>query len=190
METTSVTLLERVRNRRDDDAWKEFHRIYAPLIARYAHRRGLGRADAEEIAQDCMQDLARAMPNFVYARQKGRFKAYVKTVADHRIDRWLRRPRPSLASQSRMDRLRPRLDPEAAWDRLWLREHLLYCLGVLESKSVDSTIRAFRLYALEDWPVEKVCGELDLTPNQVYLAKSRMTRRLRKAMRLHLGDVL
>ena len=49
MNTTRTTLLSRLKTRSDAAAWSEFHRIYAPLLYRYARGRGLSRADAEEV---------------------------------------------------------------------------------------------------------------------------------------------
>ena len=190
MESTRPTLLERVRDPRDTAAWREFDRLYSPLIFRYVVRQGVRNADAEELAQDCMKDLAKLLPRFVYSPQKGRFKAYLKTLVDHRVARFRRRVKPALTSRSRLERVVATTGSNADWDGLWMREHLLHCLRALESKSTDVTVKAFRLYALDEWPIERVCRHLGLTPNQVYLAKSRMTRRLRAALRDQIGDIL
>ena len=60
----------------------------------------------------------------------------------------------------------------------------------LELRCADHTVQAFRLYVLQDWPVERVCETLGLSANQVYLAKTRMIRRLREEVTQLVGDVL
>ena len=39
MTTTRATLLARLKNRSDAEAWTEFHKLYAPLLYRYARSR-------------------------------------------------------------------------------------------------------------------------------------------------------
>ncbi|MCK4340659.1 MAG: sigma-70 family RNA polymerase sigma factor [Phycisphaerae bacterium] len=162
MDTTSTTLLERVR-----DA-----------------------AEAEEVAQECMESLARHLRSFQYSRSRGRFRSFLRRMANNQIANRQRRKRLLQARSGELEGLAAPESTEQAWDRVWLREHLAYCLKNLASRCSDHTIQAFRLYALEDWPVEKVCRKLDLSANQVYLAKTRMIRRLRKEITQFVGDVL
>ena len=65
----------------------------------------------------------------------------------------------------------------------------VWLLPSLEARFSAATVAAFRCYALKGWSVERVCRALNLTPNQVYLAKSRVTRRLCREMRRLVGDV-
>jgi len=41
----------------------------------------------------------------------------------------------------------------------------------------------FELYVLRDWPVSKVAATLGVNSGQVYLAKHRVSRRLKKEIR-------
>jgi RNA polymerase sigma factor (sigma-70 family) len=190
MESTSATLLERVKDAGDADAWHRFFRLYYPLLAKYARMRGLRAPDAEEVAQECMNTLAGRMRNFRYRRGHGRFKEYLRTMVDHRIINLRRRKRPRQARTGELEGLAWGQASGPGWHRLWLREHLACCLETLESRASDDTVEAFRLYALQSWPVEKVCETLGMTANQVYLAKSRMIRRLRNEITRRIGDVL
>ena len=77
--------------------------------------------------------------------------------------------------------------PDEIWERRWEQSHLLYCVCKLREEVSPVQFEAFRLYALEEWPVERVTRKLGLTPNQVYIAKTRLSARLRGAM-LELGE--
>ena len=187
LESTSATLLERVRDRRDDAAWREFFKLYHPLILRYACGRGLGRVEAEEIAQACMETLSEKMPRFRYSRAQGRFKNYPRTAVDNHIKNARRARRPVSASATELERL-PSKNWTDDWERVWLRQHLLHCLERMGTQASDHTVRAFCLYCLEGWPVERVSAKLNLTANQVYLAKTRMIRRLRAAASMLIGE--
>ena len=43
-----------------------------------------------------------------------------------------------------------------------------------------TTISAFDLYVLKQWPVEKVADQLGISQNAVYIAKTRTMERIRK----------
>jgi RNA polymerase sigma factor (sigma-70 family) len=191
MDTTSPTLLERLRGNEDSQAWREFAAIYSPLMQRFARLRGFSIGDAEDVAQECMTKLSRTMPSFQYDSKRGSFKGMLFTMVNRCIIQRARKRRPSHASTSVLNAAAARSDPgEDAWDREWLRHHLQYCLRLVEAELAESTVAAFRLYALKEWPVEKVCQTLGLTANQVYLAKSRVMRRLREELEKRIGDVL
>ncbi|MFH1748320.1 MAG: sigma-70 family RNA polymerase sigma factor [Planctomycetota bacterium] len=190
METTSETLLERVKDPRDEDAWRAFYGLYQPMLVKYARMQGLRGPEAEDVAQDCMASLARHMRRFRYSRGRGRFREYLRKAANNRIASLRRRRQPRPARADELDALPARTTAEAEWEQLWLREHLSYCLKQVASRHSDGTVRAFRLYALQGWPVQRVCMALSMSANQVYLAKTRMICRLREEVTRMVGDVL
>ena len=57
---TRQSLLVRLRNPRDGQAWAEFVAIYTPLIDRLAQANGLQSADAADLAQEVFRAVARA----------------------------------------------------------------------------------------------------------------------------------
>ncbi len=49
MDSTSLTLLERLRTASDDSAWRRFVDLYTPLLQLWARRAGLSEADAADV---------------------------------------------------------------------------------------------------------------------------------------------
>ena len=49
---TNESLLGRIKDPANEQAWGEFLAIYRPVILRMAHRRGLQESDAEDLSQD------------------------------------------------------------------------------------------------------------------------------------------
>jgi len=189
-ESTSESLLKRVRDGGDAASWREFNALYSPLLVRYARCRGLRRSDAQDIAQECMGILVKVMPQFDYDRRRGRFKSYLRTLANNAIANRFRRRRPRLARTGELTGM-ANDDPtaQAAWETAWRREHLAYCLKRVETRFSSETLEAFRQHVLNERPVAEVCASLNMTANQVYLAKSRVTRRLRIEMEALVGEV-
>ena len=67
-------------------------------------------------------------------------------------------------------------------------QRLRYCLQHVRRDIEPQTFRAFALYVLDEWPVDRVAAHLQINANQVYLAKSRVTKMLKSRMSELLGD--
>ena len=62
---TSPTLLWRVgQGSQDQEAWEIFVACYGPKIRNWCRQRGLQAADAEDVTQDVLLRLARALKTF------------------------------------------------------------------------------------------------------------------------------
>src|SRR5438105_13743919 len=73
---TRVTLLGRLGNAQDKDAWNEFVALYGPSIFDFARRR----LPQEEDAADVMQEVLSAVARGTYQRPKGRFQKWLLTI--------------------------------------------------------------------------------------------------------------
>jgi hypothetical protein len=58
---TRPSLLLRIRDADDRDAWEEFTDLYRPVICRVARLKGLLEADAEDLAQQVLLSVAGAI---------------------------------------------------------------------------------------------------------------------------------
>lgn len=189
MDVTRASLIYRVRDPNDDESWREFYEIYQPLLYRYARARGLNRETAEEITQQCMAMLSEKMATFEYSRDKGGFKNWLRRVTNNKIIDYFKKKKVPLAESAAFRRPQEREEsPDELWDRQWRKRHLKYCLQRIRDEVAPSTYQAFEYYVLAEWPVEKVCQTLGVTTDQVYTAKTRITRRLRAKMTELLGE--
>lgn len=181
---TRASLLIRIRNRDDVDAWAQFHDLYGPLLYRYARARGLKREDIEDIRATCYEAIVRQIQDFRYDPAKGRFKAWLRTLVDRRITDLLRRRREHQAASQTLQRLPAREPPpEAIWDQQWARQHLKYCVEQVRGEVSPRTFKIFSLLVLRGRPVGEICGELGVAPNLVYKARQRVLERVREKMR-------
>ena len=90
---TRQSLLIRIRDTRDELAWREFVEMYAPLIHAYGRRRGLQDADAADIAQQVLQSVALAIPGFQYNPTQGSFRGWLFTVTRNHLLKTLQKAR-------------------------------------------------------------------------------------------------
>ena len=93
MEATRASLLARIRNVHDTQAWREFDSIYRPMLYRFARSRGLDRASAEDVVQRCMAAVVRQAPTFQYQASKGKFRNWLRKVAENKVRDLLRAQR-------------------------------------------------------------------------------------------------
>mgnify|MGYP001589980010 CR=1 FL=1 len=113
MFTTSVSLLERLRQPAEQEAWTRFVQLYTPLIYGWARRVGLSPEDASDLVQDVFAALVRKLPEFVYDRTKS-FRGWLRTVTlNKRRENLRRRNLPGIGSNeaSLSDVASPEDDP-------------------------------------------------------------------------------
>lgn len=93
-DSTRASLLIRLRNPADAQAWVEFDARYRDLIVRFARARGLQAADAEDVAQDVVRKLVAGLRGFEYDARAGGFRRYLfRCVRNRLADHWARQGR-------------------------------------------------------------------------------------------------
>lgn len=184
MDTTRASLLLRIRDREDSAAWEAFDAIYRPMLCRFARSRGLGEADTEDVVQQCMASIQAHIEGFDYDPDKGRFKSWLRTMVNNRIRNLLRDRREKQADTREFENvLDPTDTPEEAFERLWMQQHLWHCLRQIQAEVEQTTFKAYQYYVIEQRPIGEVCGELNLTTNQVYTIKWRLTEKVSAKMK-------
>lgn len=183
MKTTRASLLIRIKDPNADEAWSEFHDLYAPLIYRYARRRGLNRDDADDIRSECYKAIVQQIGTFDYDKAKGGFKAWLRTMVDRRVVDLFRKRREQQANSADL-RNTPaeQQSPDEVWEAEWKNQHLKHCVEQLRREVSRRTFEVFSIVVLQGRPTAEACDELGMNPNQVYKAKARMLRRVRDKM--------
>jgi len=185
---THSSLLLRIRNPGDGEAWGEFAGIYAPLIHRYCLRRGLQDADAADVAQDVMLAVSRAIGRFELNDIKGSFRSWLfkitrNTVADF-LDRRNRGPQGGGGSTvRRIVEAQPDPTTDGLWDREYQRWIFDRACDRVRGEFEESTWQAFWRTAVDSHKGEEVAQALGLSLGAVYIAKSRVLARLKERVR-------
>ena len=121
--STRLSLLGRLRlTPTDQEAWGEFVERYGRQVYAWCRQWGLQEADAEDVTQNVLADLARQMRTFEY-HPSGRFRSWLRTIA-HRA--WCdlldsRRPRPPAAATAPCSASSTPWKPARTCSNTWIR---------------------------------------------------------------------
>lgn len=182
--TTTTALLESLKDPGQDAVWREFDARYRPVLFAFALRFGLNRTDAEEVAQTALVEFMEGYRAGRYDRSRGRLSSWIIGIARHQIAKHARFK--GRAAENRGDSVLRQLDDPAQATRLWAAEQQRVTIAraweilAAAGRTSAATLRAFELVALRGIPAAAAAAECGMTIEDVYVAKSRVTRRLRE----------
>jgi RNA polymerase sigma-70 factor (ECF subfamily) len=182
---TRVSLIVRLKDRDDQEAWGEFLEIYRPLVYRLATCKGLQDADAEDVVQQVFGSVARAVDRWRPDSARATFRTWLTTIARNAIINALTRRAPDRASGNTSDReLLADYAAETADSRVLLtesrREIFQWAARRAREEFEPHTWDAFWLTAVEGHDVAEVAEATGKKPGAVYAARSRVMKRLKQ----------
>jgi RNA polymerase sigma-70 factor (ECF subfamily) len=196
--STRATLLLRLRDAEDRQAWEAFVDRYAPMIFHWCRRYGLQDSDAADVTQDVLIKLVRVMREFEYDPARGTFRGWLKTVTSNTLrdvlQGWKHMERGS--GDTRQLRQLAGIQQPQALDALSKeiesqheRELLAAAEQRVRARVKPNTWKAYRLTAVDGQRAADVAGQVDMTVAEVYVAKSRVVKMLRaEIQKLDSGD--
>ena len=179
MDSTSISLLLRLRETDDNEAWSRFVRLYGPLIYKWALSAGLQSNDASDVSQEVMAALVQKLPSFQYDETSS-FRAWLKTVTLNKLREKFRRkclPLPD-ASGSVLAKVS---DDTAAdfWEQQYRRDVIDQAISLSEQHFSPTTWKALQRYIRGEAKAEDLAKEYGINVWAIYAAKSRLVKRLR-----------
>lgn len=189
--TTHTTLLARLADDTDREAWRDFYERYGELIRGFVRRRGLQPADCDDAVQEVLASLSQAMASFAYDPAKGKFRSYLKTVTLRAIFKIIRQKQGQVDLEHIEEATRAAENDttaEEAWEAEWRQYHLRQAMRVIEAEFNEADRRAFQQYAVEGVEAREVAAALGMSVDQVYQAKSRILKRLAQLIELQVQD--
>ena len=86
--TTRASLLLRLRDPRDHEAWVEFDSRYEPVVYRVLRRASLQDADAVEVLQKLFLAVNRNIGHWEHVGDRGSFRGWLRRVTRNLVDSW------------------------------------------------------------------------------------------------------
>lgn len=192
---TRRSLLSRLRDCAQEDAWREFFNAYWRLIYSVAIKAGLTNEEAEDVVQETVLSLAKTMPGYRYDPNVCSFKTWLQHLTRKRIaDQYRRRPpigairpnRQDLRTQTATVERVPaggKAELDALWDEEWRQAVLQNAMNTVKEKVNPRQYQMFYLYVIKQLPVREVAQSLQVRVSQVYLAKHRVGSLVKQEVR-------
>ena len=183
---TRQSLLLRVRDHDDRDAWAEFSQIYRPVICRLAVMKGMQPVDAEDLAQQVLLAVSQAIDRWEPNPERATFRTWLRRVAENAILNSLTRGVPDKGSgddevKAFLDRRPDRHGPDSDLLKTeYRREVFLRAARQIRAEFSDDTWQSFWLTAVEGREVNETARDLGRTRGSVYASRSRVMKRLKQ----------
>ena len=185
---TRASLLGRLgRDPTDAAAWREFAQHYGRKVYQWCQRWGLQDADAQDVTQNVLVEVARQMRTFRYDPSKS-FRGWLKTVAHGAWCDWVQSGRKQGKGSGDSGVWELLAQVEARTDLLQRLEEQYDC-ELLEEASARVRLRveprtwdAFRLLAVDGLSGAEAAQQLGMKIGAVFVAKSKVQKMLQQEM--------
>ena len=188
MPDTRDSLIMQVQNPANREAWEQFTAIYRPIVYRLARTRGLQDADADDLAQQVLLAVARAIPDWQRNNSQARFRHWLRRIAKNAILNALTRGSKELAiggsgftnlihGVSKPDNIELQLELE------YRRQVYRQAAEIVRDAVQEQTWRVFMMTIIEGQSTESVARQMSITIGNVHAIRSRVMRRLQIAVK-------
>lgn len=185
---TRPSLILRVRDPNDADAWNQFSTLYRPVILRLARRKGIQTADAEDLAQQVLLSVAGAIERWQPDQQRARFRTWLQTIVRNAILNAVQRRLPDQAAGGDCDSERFEINPntrtvdEETLRDEYRRELFQRAAQQIHGEFAEDTWDSFWKTAVQGIDIEALSSQSGRTRGSIYAARSRVMKRLREAI--------
>lgn len=176
---TSRPLLERLREPGNGPAWARFAALYAPFLCFWAQRIGVQDADISELVRAVMAQAELQLSEFDYD-QKQSFRGWLRMLTLNKWREWHHSR--ALLANSDHDKWLDTVaidESHAVWDEEYHKCLIANALQVMQADFEPGIWQACWETVVEKRPVAEVARDLGLTMAAVYVAKSKVLKRMR-----------
>ena len=187
MNSTSESLLIRLKADDNSDSWSQFVELYTPLIFYWARKNGLNQPDAADLAQDVLTIVFQKLPTWQYNPEKS-FRGWLRTITLNRHRELFRRKtiKTTNASDNGIAEIVDPRSAESTWDANYGKELVASAMKMMQSDFAPETWEALQRLVLHGDSAAQIARESGVSAWTIYSAKNRLMTRLRS----RLGDLL
>jgi RNA polymerase sigma factor (sigma-70 family) len=192
--STRPSLLIRIRDPEDAEAWGQFVALYGPLVYQFSRKQRLQDADAADLTQIVLQAVGEGVKRFDYDPHRGSFRSWLFKVVRNQISKFRMSQRRSIqgSGDTGAHRMLGDVPDDAAsselWDREYERQLFLWAADRVRARCDTATWQAFWQTAVEGRSGQEIADSLGMSVGAVYTSKSRILDRIRKEIQQAQGD--
>ncbi len=181
---TRASLLIRIRDCDNCEAWEQFVKMYRHVIYRMAIAKGMQPADADDLTQQVLCSVSQSIERFEPDGQRAKFRTWLQTIARRAIINALTRV-PIDRGEGGSDVLKllngqPSPEASAEIETAYRREIFLVAAAQIQHEFQADTWQSFWRTVMLDQSVEQVSASLGRSCGNVYTARCRVMKRLKE----------
>ena len=190
---TRFSLIGRLHDPTDSEAWAEFVQIYQPMIQRIAQRRGLQYADAAEVTQDVLARIANSIHRWNPDSERGSFRGWLYRMTRNLTIDHIRRNKSQnnggleahfdinqIAEPSEQDSREFQIEYE--------RQLFNWAAAQVQSSFKPLNWPAFWLTTVDGVSIDTAARRLKIPKGKIYVARSRVMARIAEVIRERLQE--
>lgn len=183
---TRASLLSRLKHSDNSESWRDFFDTYWKLIYNAARRAGLKEVEAEDVVQETLLTVVRTIHDFVYDKKQGSFKRWLlKTTAWRVQDQFRKRATGQLEFVAELpEAIHPMIENgvQQIWDAEWDQNLLSAAIERVKKQVSPKHFQIFDLAVHKQWSTSRISEELEVNAGCVYIAKHRVSMRLKREL--------
>ena len=185
MRTTQWSLIVRLQDPRDQEAWMKFSENYHSAIIQSLLRKGLMQQDAEDIAQQVMMSVANTLSKRPHDPDRAKFRTWLERVIRNAAINALRDSSKRVVAKggtdslSQLSSLPSQDDASELLAQEYQNQLVRIASKAIEGEFQPVTWQMFWRSTVLGQPIEQVASELGKQVGSVYASRSRVMRRLR-----------
>ena len=188
---TRYSLINRLKNWDDQESWQDFFNTYWKFIYGLALKSGLSDAESQDVVQDTVIALSKKIKDFQCTPGHS-FKAYLTNATKFRIgDQFRKRKKAALTIPNQPDQTDgtapiervpdpASLEPNPEWEKDWEQNLLEVALEKIRKRVDNKTFQLFHQHVVKQWPAKKVAESSGAKLAEVYFAKYKVSRMLKR----------
>lgn len=186
-EATSLSLLDRVANCSDTDAWDRLAGVYTPLMRQWLDRYEVQSADADDLIQEVLAYVMQELPRFDHNQRTGAFRNWLRKILVNRLRNFWRGRKGQPAATgttSLLEQLNQLEDDTSRLSRIWNEQHdrevVTRLMELVRPRFQAKTWEAFHRQMFDSQKPDRIAAELDMELGSVYMARNRVLTALRR----------
>lgn len=176
--STHITLLRGLQAGDASHAWGEFLHRYGGLIRSVAVRHGLQAADADDVVQEVLIGLSRAMTTFEYDPARARFRTFLQRIVQRAVFNRFRQNKSANRIEDVEITAAAEQHADEIWEADWRQYHIARAMQAIEVEFSSKDREIFAAYVGQTRSATETAEALGVSLDQVYQAKSRILARL------------
>ena len=191
-DATSATLIERIHDLDDQQAWDRLFQIYAPLIRIFAMKKECPESSHDDVIQQTFRSLIKVLSKSRYRKERGKFRTLLYRLTSQRIADVFKSKRNNVVVNSEtqynnvIENLQDpgNIEPCEYWDDHWKKNLMAQGYNQVRKNIRDRgdpmTLEIFDGFFFKQLPAKKVALAmsekygLSVNENKIHQDKSRV----------------